>query len=217
MDRSGKILDLRTLLTERFPAPTICRGNRLTTGLPALDRSPAGGLPKGGITELISPKRSAGSASLIASLLRSAQADSYFVALIDGCDSFDPQPLGNDCLQHLLWLRCRTTIEAIKAADLLLRDANFPLVIVDLVLNSSREVRKIPQTTWYRFQRLVETGGTAVLVLNRLGIVSSAELKILIENDWTLRTMAQENAISNVRMGIRRSHFTTSAALVANE
>jgi hypothetical protein len=60
----------------------------------------------------------------------------------------------NSILRQLLWMRCTKALEAVKAADLLLRDGNFPLVIVDLILNSPEELRKIPQTTWYRLQRL---------------------------------------------------------------
>src|SRR5204863_28205 len=80
-------------------------------------------------------------------------------------------------------------LKAIKAADLLLRDGNFPLVIVDLILNSPEELRKIPQTTWYRLQRLVESVPTACLVLTRYGMVNSAQLKLVLENSWNLEIL----------------------------
>src|SRR5213080_3084328 len=176
---AGSIVDLQKLLAERFPYTPLPAARRLpVTGLSFLDEAIGGGLPKGAITELISPEVSAGSASLIHALLETAQRDCYFLALIDGRDSFDPQPLGNACLGHLLWMRCTKALEAIKAADLLLRDGNFPLLIVDLVLNPREESRKIPQTNWYRLQRLVESTSTACLVLTRQGRVSSAQLKI---------------------------------------
>src|SRR5207244_2768048 len=129
------------------------------------------------------------------------------VALIDGRDSFDPQPLGNACLRHLLWVRCNKVFEAIKAADLLLRDGNFPLVIVDLVLNPREELRKIPQTNWYRLQRLVESASTACLIMTRQGMVSSAQLKIVLENVWSLESFEQEDAISRLRIRVQRSHL----------
>jgi len=110
-------------------------------------------------------------------------------------------------LQHLLWVRCRKAFDAIKAADLLLRDGNFPLVIVDLVLNSLEELRKIPQTSWYRLQRLVEAVSTACLIINRHGIVASSQLKIVLENSWMLPDLENENAISNLRFRIQRSHL----------
>jgi hypothetical protein len=166
----------------------------------------AGGLPKGAITELITPKISAGSASLIAGLLQSAEQGRYFLALIDGRDSFDPQPLGHSCLRHLLWARCGKAIEAIKAADLLLRDGNFPLVVLDLVLNAAEELRKIPQTNWYRLQRLVEPTSTVFLVLSRRSMVGSAQMKIVLENAWTLQTFEQENLVSRLPLRVQRSH-----------
>ena len=207
MAMSGKIIDLRNLLANRFPHAPMPAGTRLVTGLSFLDEAIGGGLPKGAITELISPEVSAGSASLIHALLETAQRDCYFLALIDGRDSFDPQPLGNACLGHLLWMRCTKALEAIKAADLLLRDGNFPLLIVDLVLNPREESRKIPQTNWYRLQRLVESASTACLVLTRQGMVSSAQLKIVLENVWSLESFEQKDAISRLRIRVQRSHL----------
>jgi hypothetical protein len=183
---------------------------RLITGLSFLDQAIGGGLPKGAITELISPRISAGSASLVHMLLQAAHRNRYFLALIDGRDSFDPSAsgeLGNSCLHHLLWVRCTQALDAIKAADLLLRDGNFPLVIVDLVLNPLEELRKIPQTSWYRLQRLVESAPTACLVMTRQGTVSSAQLKIVLENSWTLETFEDESAISRLQIRVQRSQL----------
>ena len=204
---ASKVVDLRKLLAARFPHPSPPPTTILSTGVEVLDRITGGGLPKSAITELIAPKASAGSASLIHALLRSAQCDQHFIALIDGSDSFDPGSSDNSALQHLLWVRCRKAFDAIKAADFLLRDGNFPLVIVDLVLNSAEELRKMPQTSWYRVQRLVEAVPTACLVINRQSLVSSAQLKIVLENSWTLADLEKENPISDMRFRVQRSHL----------
>src|SRR6266853_1126874 len=201
------IIDLRKALSERFPARSAPAASVLTTGLRFLDRASSGGLPKSAITDLITPRPSAGSASLVHALLRSAQRDRHFVALIDGSDSFDPGSSDNSALRHLLWVRCTKALEAFKAADLLLRDGNFPLVIVDLVLNALEELRKIPQTSWYRLQRLVESASTACVVLTRQGMVSSAQLKIVLENVWCLASFEEEKAISRLRIRVQRSHL----------
>ena len=206
MPASGKIIDLRKLLAERFPHVPAAPATRLVT-LPVLDESAEGGLPRGAMTELISPRTSAGSASLIHALLRVAQRDNYFLALIDGRDSFDPCGLNNDSMRHLLWVRCSKGSEAIKAADLLLRDGNFPLVIVDLVLNSPEELHKIPQTNWYRLQRLVELVPTACLVLTRYEMVGSAQLKLVLENSWNLETFDTHDVLSRLRIVVKRSHL----------
>jgi len=210
MGARGKVVDLRKLLAERFPQKQLLPGTHLSTGLSFFDKATGGGLAKGAITELISPKESAGSASLIYALLQAAHRERYFLALIDGQDSFDPSGLGglgNARLQNLLWVRCRKAAEAIKAADLVLRDGNFPLVIVDLILNTRDELRKIPQTSWYRLQRLVEAAPTACLILTRQSMISSAQLKIVLENLWTLKTFAQENALSQLRLRLQRPHL----------
>ena len=203
---AGAIVDLRKLLAERFPNVPVSAATRLATGLSFLDQAIGGGLPKGAITELTTPQISAGSASLIQSLLQVANRDHFFLALIDGHDSFDPQPLGNAILRNLFWVRCTTALKTIKAADLLLRDGNFPLVIIDLVLNPPENL-KIPQTTWYRLQRLVEPTSTACLVLTRRSMVSSAQLKIVLENSWTLETFQKGDAISRLKIHVQRSHL----------
>ena len=207
MAASAKIMDLRKLLAERFPHAPATPPTGLVTGLPFLDQAIGGGLPRGAITEVISPRKSAGSASIIHALIDGAYRDNYFMTLIDGRDSFDPCGLNNALLRHLLWVRCLKASEGIKAADLLLRDANFPLVIIDLMLNSPEELRKIPQTNWYRLQRLVELAPTVCLVLTRYEMVDSAQLKLVLESSWNLQTLEKQNAISQLRITVKRSHF----------
>jgi hypothetical protein len=214
MAASAKIIDLRNLLAERFPRPSYMTATRLITGLPFLDEPIRGGLPRGAITELISPGTSAGSASLIHALVHCAYRDNYFLALIDGRDSFDPYGLDNAWLQHLLWVRCSKASEGVKAADLLLPDGNFPLVIVDLVLNAPDELRKIPQTNWYRLQRLVEVVSTACLILTRYEMVSSAQLKLVLGNSWDNQTFETEGASSRLRIVVKRSHQMSNQLVI---
>jgi hypothetical protein len=208
MAASAKVIDLRNLLAERFPHPSLTRGTRLITGLSFFEESIGGGLPRGAITEVVSPGTTAGSASLIQALIYCAYRDNYFLALIDGRDSFDPWGLDNAWLQHVLWVRCSKASEGVKAADLVLRDGNFSLVIVDLVLNAPDELRKIPQTNWYRLQRLVEVVPTACLVLTRYEMVSSAQLKLVLENSWDIQTIDTEDTLSQFRIVVKRSHLS---------
>ena len=204
MAASSSIIDLRRLLAERFPQTFAPGADRLATGLPAID-DVAGGLPKNAITELTSRNLSAGSALLTHALLQRAYRESFFVALIDGSDSFDPQPAG-PALRNLLWVRCHHASQAIQATDLLLRDGNFPLVILDLVMNAGDELRKIPQTNWYRLQRLVEAAPTAFLVLTRRSISSSAQLKLSLENAWRLGDLEQPDLTARLKIQVERRH-----------
>jgi recA bacterial DNA recombination protein len=209
---AGKIVGLRNLLAERFPQSQRPSHNCLQTGIAAFDQAIPGGLPKNCITEVTSPQISAGSACLLHGLLHAAYRDRYFLALIDGRDSFDPQPAGNLCLRNLLWIRCHNAIEGVKAADLLLRDGNFPLVILDLVFNPAEELRKIPQTSWYRLQRLVEKIPTALLVFTRQSLVSSAQWKLTLSHSWTLADLEKRDAVSHLKIDVGRVHGAQQVA-----
>jgi hypothetical protein len=206
MSASSSIVDLRNLLAKRFPQSLRPFRSYLKTGIDALDHAIHGGLPKNCIVELSSPHVSAGSASLLHALLQVAYRNRYFLALIDGRDSFDPTPAGNSRLRNLLWIRCHNAMQGVKAADLLLRDGNFPLVILDLVLNPTEELRKIPQTSWYRLQRLIELVPTAFLVLTRCSVVSSAQWKLTLAHYWTLQDLENRDAVSHLKIDVHRVH-----------
>ncbi len=204
MGARSQIIDLRQLLAERFPAARLPPQARVATGLTTLDTATTGGLVKGAITELTSPHLSAGSALLLYHLLERAARERFFLALIDGRDSFDPTPCGQARLQHLLWIRCQRASEAVKAADLLLRDGNFPLVVLDLVLNPAEELRKIPSASWYRLQRLVEPAPTAFLVLTRRSMISSAQWKLVLQNSWRLPDLEQPGHDARLQIQVQR-------------
>lgn len=205
---AGKIVDLRKLLAERFPREPLPAGDQLPTGLRVFDAALADGLTKGAITELSSPAPNAASATLIAALLQQAWRMRYFIALIDGRDSFDLKSVAPPALRHLLWIRCHQASEAMQAADLLLRDGNFPLVILDLVLNPAAELRKIPQSHWYRLQRLVEPVPTAFLVLTEQSMISSAQWKLVLENQWTFPQLDWEtdDLLTQLKIRVQRAH-----------
>jgi hypothetical protein len=207
MAATQRIIDLRKLLAERFQQPPALAGGQINISL--LERTLEGGLRKGAITEIISPNPSAGSALLIHSLLQIAHRDRFFLALIDGSDSFDVYDSG--ALQHLLWIRCEKASEAVKAADFLLRDGNFPLVILDLVLNPADDLRRIPATSWYRLQRLVEPAPSAFVVISRHNMVASARTKIVLENRWSLSDLSRDNPSTQLHFKMRRTKAIASA------
>ena len=206
MPASDKIIHLRQLLAERFPQIGAAADERLPTGVPTMDAALGGGLPKSAITELTSPNLSAGSALFIHALLQNAHGRGFFLALVDGQDSFDPQTASPFVLRNLLWLRCAAAAEAVKAADLLLRDGNFPVVVLDLVLNPAEELRQIPQSNWYRLQRLVEGTPTAFLVLTRRSIISSAQVKLSLANVWGLPDLEETGLTSRLQIQVNRVH-----------
>ncbi len=122
-------------------------------------------------------------------------------------ETFAPEGMDPVALRHLLWVRCREAKEGIKAADLLLRDGNFPLVILDLVLNPLAELRKIPSSTWYRLQRLVELIPSVFLVLTPRSMINSAQCKLVLENRWSLLQLdaPAEDLQGQMRLQIERA------------
>jgi hypothetical protein len=187
-------IQLRQSLAGRFPTLRLLSelepekpGPAVPTGLPQLDRLLGGGLLQGAITELVSENQSAGSGLVLGSILR--QARLQWAGLIDGCDSFDPTALDFD-LSRLLWVRCQNAAEALKAVDLLLRDGNLPLILLDLALNSLSQLRKTPATIWYRLQRLVEDKSTALLVLIPRAMISSAKARVQLNARFELSDLA---------------------------
>jgi hypothetical protein len=176
---TAQLAALRHLLAERFPSAPRTAGRVLATGLAALDAA-TGGLPLSAITEVVCAAPSCGGHLLLAQLLAVTRAARTRVALIDGHDEFDPASLPPDLLAHLVWVRCAGAAEALAAADLLARDANFALVVLDLRRASVGELRHIPAPTWYRLQRAVEGADLALLVATPRPVVPSAQLRLLL-------------------------------------
>jgi hypothetical protein len=175
-----KLAALRHLLAERFPSVPRTTGRVLPTGIPAIDDL-AGGLPLSCVTELVCAAPSCGSQLFLGQLLAVARASRLRLALVDGTDSFDPGSYPPDLLAPLIWVRCSHTAQALQAADLLARDANLGLVVLDLRHAPLAELRRTPATQWYRLQRAVEPTDLALLVPTPRALVASAHLRIALD------------------------------------
>jgi len=139
----------------------------VSSGIPEID-SLTGGLPRGGLTEICGPP-SSGRSSFLASLLASRTAHADVCALVDGCDSFDPQSASaaGVRLKRLLWTRCRNINQALRATDLLLQGRGFGLVALDLSGIAPRLVRNVPLNVWFRFRRVIEGTPTILILLEQ--------------------------------------------------
>jgi hypothetical protein len=170
MRNPDSIVELRRLLRERLPQarfglPEPRSTPVVPTGVPGLDGALGGGIPQGGLTELVGAGPGSGSTQVLHAMVRRAAADGRFVALVDGADTLDVDALEPDELARLLWVRCRDAAEALKATDLILRDRNFPLVVLDLKANPGIQLRKVSASVWHRFGRLLSHHGSALLVI----------------------------------------------------
>jgi hypothetical protein len=175
-----KIANLRELLAKRFPTATRPLGRTLATGITAIDDA-SGGLPLSAVTEFVCAAPSCGGHLLIGQLLAVTRATRARAALVDSGDSFDPSSFPADLLPHLIWVRCAATTIALSAADLLTRDANLGLVILDLRRAPLADLRRIPGPQWYRLQRAVEPTDLALVVLTPRASVPSAQLRFVLE------------------------------------
>lgn len=179
----AQIRSVRQLLAARLPRARSGFAVRpaaatVPTGVARLDRTLGGGLPHGETTELVGEGSGSGSAQIIHALLHQAAADGRFLALVDGADSFDADAAEAADLARLLWVRCRTVDETLAATDLLLRDRNFPLVVVDLKLNPLVQLRRLSGSVWHRFNRLREQHRTTLLVVTSRPLVGGASRRV---------------------------------------
>jgi hypothetical protein len=188
------------MLREKFPN-AVARGSEspavrgaVSTGLARLDAELEGGFPNHAITEVIASRCGCGSALFLNQLLRQAAKQNHFAALIDGRDSFDVSAIPQKVLSRLLWIRCANADEAIKAADLVLRDGNLRLVLLDLSFNPESELRKISAPTWYRFQRILEDSNAVLMVLTPRAMISPAELRITLRARFDLDAMLRKQS-----------------------
>lgn len=194
----GKIIELRELLRERFPeAHGAGAGRRagggdavawLRTGVACLDAS---GVLPGMVVEVTAGRPSVGGALAVAVLLETAVADGRFTALVDGADGFDPAGISAEAQTRLLWVRCAGVMQAIRAADLLLRDGNLPVVVLDLQLNAAREVRRVPGSAWFRLAGLAERTDCVLAALTPCAVVASAHLRVALEAAFHAEAMDQ--------------------------
>lgn len=215
MRATGNIVELRRLLAERFPhtglAPDRAKPDQTCpTGASALDALLGGGLPKGELTELVGAGPGSGSAQIIHALLRRVAADGQFLALVDGTDSFDVDAVEPDVLARLLWVRCANANEALKAADFLLRDRNFPILVLDLKLNPAVELRKIQSSVWFRFKRLLEQNQTTFLVVTPQPFVGGATCRVRVQSKLSLDALARtpSEALADLKCKLLRAAKT---------
>ena len=200
------IVELRQLLAEKFPGVrhTAERpesiASRCATGVPQVDFLLDGGLPKGAITEITSTGISSGAGLFLGSLHDQARERGEWIALVDAADSFDPAGLAPAALSKLLWVRCESARDAIKATDMLLHDGTIPVVALDLLFSEPADLRKIPSSTWFRLQRILESNSTALVVLAREHMIGNAAARLEMPRRFNFDSLEQprENLVARI-------------------
>ena len=208
-----KLAQLRRQLAERFPTVQRTTGRVLPTGIPAVDQA-TGGLPLNAITEMVCAAPSCGGHLFLAHLLAITRQARQRVALIDSTDSFDPGSLPPDLCAHLLWVRCSSTTTALQATDLLARDTNLSLVVLDLRRAPETDLRRIPGPQWYRLQRAVEPTDLALVVETPRASIPSAQVRFQLNMSHALTALDHERPtlITQLLPALQRQRLTAEAA-----
>jgi len=170
------------------------RPEMLSSGIAEVDAL-TGGLPRGCLTEICG-SASSGKTSLLMATIAAATRRGETCVLIDASDSFDPASGGAAGVdfRKLLWIRCgvspvyicvgktfnhrgaqrvpkdksieRKLGQVLKTTDLILQSGGFGLVVLDLAGIPEQFSRRIPLASWFRFQRVIESAKTVLLVVS---------------------------------------------------
>ena len=178
-----RLAGLRRLLAEKYPAAERKPGGMFPTGLPTLD-AVEGGLRRAALTE---PSGSPGAGALfLQAMLRAVAREKCLAALVDAARTFEPEGCAPSALSRLLLVFGADAAQAVKATDLLLRDGNLSLVLLDLQAVPLQQMRRIHASAWHRLQRLVEQTSSALVVLTPQPMVEGARVRIAMNAGWTL-------------------------------
>jgi len=186
---SDASIQLRALLAEKFPGMATQLHETSAVSPPvwpvqlsSLAANWPNELAKGALTEVVCAGVNTGSAGLMQALLVCGARENQIIVVVDGSDSLDVAQLDPNVLSRLFWVRCRSVPEALKAADLMLRDNNFSLVLLDLKLNPQSHLRKIPATIWYRLQRLIEKTSTVFVIFTPCLLVKATRQRVMLSS-----------------------------------
>jgi hypothetical protein len=178
---------LRQQLREKFPQ---AHGVRAELGLLEGLGMPltVASFPAGAITEVTSGGLGAGLGLLVAGLLGEPEEVSPYpeLVLVDGADGFDPASFSGTACSRVLWVRCRSASDMLKAADWLVRDGNVPMILIDTMGLARRALAALPASAWWRLKQSAEQSACRLVVLAPVPLVASASLRLALSADLTL-------------------------------
>jgi hypothetical protein len=192
-----------------FPSPFTFRENgapeMVSSGLEEVDAL-TGGLPRGGLTEMVGPA-SSGRTGLALAMLAARTAQEEVCAWVDAQDAFDPfsaQAAGAE-LERLLWVRCHNIEQTLRAADLLIHGGGFGMVILDLSDVAPRTMRRVPLSFWFRFRRAVEHTPTVLVLLEQEPCAQTCASLVLEVRNSKLEIGNSKLEMGNSKIEIRNS------------
>lgn len=189
----------------------------MPTGVPAIDDALGGGLPPGRLTELVSKAAGTGGQSVLARILHTTRQARQRVALIDAADGFAPDSVPGDDLRHLVWVRPGTMATALAAADVLVRDGNYAVIILDLRGLPERALRSPPAAHWHRLHRAAESRPAAILVHTTIDLVPAVPWRLALREPLGLdaRRTPRNDLVARLHVETVRGHVHTQAEELA--
>jgi recombination protein RecA len=192
-----------------FPSPFTFRENCMPevvlSGIEEIDAL-TGGLPRGGLTEIVG-LASSGRTALALAALAAMTAREEVCAWVDAQDAFDPcsaQLAGAD-LERLLWARCHNIEQTLRTADLLIQGGGFGMVVLDLSDVAPRVVRRVPLSFWFRFRRAVEHTPTVLVLLEQESCAKTCASLVLGVRNLKPEFRNLKLEIGNWKLGTRNS------------
>jgi hypothetical protein len=197
-----------------FFSPFTFRENEpevVSSGLEEIDAL-TGGLPRGGLIEMAG-LASSGRTGLALAMLAARTAQEEVCAWVDAQDAFDPRSAQATgvALERLLWVRCHTIEQTLRAADWLIHGGGFGMVILDLGDVAPRTVRRVPLSFWFRFRRAVEHTPTVLVLLEEEPCAKSCASLVLGVRNSKLEIRNWELEIGNSKFEIERRLETVPA------
>jgi len=190
----------------RFPATTRKPCGLVATGIAKIDDVLGGGLPTGKLTELVSPRAGSGGQLAQTQILAATRRARQRVALIDAADAFAPDRAIPDHLRHLVWVRPTGINDALAATDVLVRDGNYGIILLDLRGSPAAELKRIPATRWHRLHRAAESSPAAILVQTTQDLVPAVTWRLSLEGAalWSDRRCPQLTLLQQLKVAIVR-------------
>jgi hypothetical protein len=178
---------LRKQMREKFPQAHGVRAD----GVAAVEQGKpfrAEAFPMGAISEVVPVGPVAGISLMIAGLLGDPEEASPHpeLVLVDGSDAFDPASFTGIACSKMLWVRCRSAMEMIKAADLLVHDGNMSLVLLDSCGLPRRDLVGLAAAVWWRLKLAVERNGGRLVVMATAPLVPCASLRLSLSAELSL-------------------------------
>lgn len=126
------------------------------------------------------------------SLLGQQRRRQGYTVLLDSHDRFDPASPQGKLLDTLLWVRRVPPARMLAAADLVLRDDTFGLVILDWRGCQPGLLRSFPLSSWYRLQGLGRQKAAVCVVFTPEPGVPCAQTRIELTRPHRLTALEQE-------------------------